>query len=215
VSGWIGHEPVMSRIIAGSARGRRIAMPPGARTRPTTDRVREALFAALTSWAGTADQPAEQALANLVFCDLYAGSGAVALEAASRGAHPVLLVESDRRTAQLATKNATDLGLEVEVQIAGVKELTDRPATRAYDVVFADPPYELPSDAMGTVLAGLVEHHWLAPTGLVVVERSRRSPALHWPDALDQVWSRRYGETVLCFAMITGSVSQAPVEGER
>ena len=205
----------MSRIIAGSAGGRRIAMPPGARTRPTTDRVREALFAALASWAGTADRPAEQALADLGFCDLYAGSGAVGLEAASRGARPVLLVESDRPTAQLATKNATDLRLGVEVQIAGVEELTDRPASRAYDVVFADPPYELPSDAVSTVLSRLLERHWLAPTALVVVERSRRSPALHWPGAFDQVWARRYGETVLCFAMITGSVSQAPVEGER
>jgi 16S rRNA (guanine966-N2)-methyltransferase len=205
----------MSRIIAGSARGRRIAMPTGARTRPTTDRVREALFAALASWAGAADRPAEQALADLAFCDLYAGSGAVGLEAASRGAHPVLLVESDRRTAQLATRNATELGLGVQVQTAGVEELMDRPATRAYDVVFADPPYELPSDAVSTVLTGLVEHHWLTPTALVVVERSRRSLALHWPDAFAQVWVRRYGETVLCFGMITGSVSQAPVEGER
>ena len=190
-------------------------MPPGARTRPTTDRVREALFAGLGSWAGTAGQPADQSLAELAFCDLYAGSGAVGLEAASRGAHPVLLVESDRRTARLATKNATDLGLEVEIQIARVEELTGRPATKAYDVVFADPPYELASDAVGTVLAGLIEYHWLAPTGLVVVERSRRSPALQWPDAFAQVWVRRYGETVLCFGMITGSVSQAPVEGER
>jgi 16S rRNA (guanine966-N2)-methyltransferase len=205
----------MSRIVAGSARGRRIAMPQGARTRPTTDRVREALFAGLASWAGTAGQPADQSLVELAFCDLYAGSGAVGLEAASRGAHPVLLVESDRRTAQLATKNATDLGLEVEIQIAGVEELTGRPATKAYDVVFADPPYELASDAVSTVLAGLVEHRWLAPTGLVVVERSRRSTGLHWPDVFAQVWVRRYGETVLCFGMITGSVSQAPVEGER
>jgi 16S rRNA (guanine966-N2)-methyltransferase len=205
----------VSRIVAGSARGRRIAMPPGQRTRPTTDRVREALFAALASWAGTAGQPAEQSLAGLAFCDLYAGSGAVGLEAASRGARPVLLVESDRRTAQLAAKNAADLGLEADIQIAAVAEMTDRPAVRAYDVVFADPPYELPGDAVSVVLTGLVEHHWLAPTALVVVERSRRSPALRWPDAFDDVWVRPYGETVLCFGTRTGSVSQAPVEGER
>jgi 16S rRNA (guanine966-N2)-methyltransferase len=205
----------VSRIVAGSARGRRIAMPPGQRTRPTTDRVREALFASLASWAGTAGQPAEQSLAGLAFCDLYAGSGAVGLEAASRGAHPVLLVESDRRTARLAAKNATDLGLEADIQIASVEELTDRPAVRAYDVVFADPPYELAGDAVSTVLTGLVAYDWLAPTALVVVERSRRSPALHWPDAFDQVRLRRYGETVLSFGTSTGSVSQAPVEGER
>jgi 16S rRNA (guanine966-N2)-methyltransferase len=205
----------MSRIVAGSARGRRIAMPPGHRTRPTTDRVREALFAALASWAGAAGELAGQSLAGLAFCDLYAGSGAVGLEAASRGARPVLLVESDRRTAQLAAKNAADLGLEADVQVATVEDLTGRPAVRAYDVVFADPPYELAGDAVSAVLTGLVEHHWLIPTGLVVVERSRRSPALRWPDALDDIWVRPYGETVLCFGTSTGSVSQAPVEGER
>jgi 16S rRNA (guanine966-N2)-methyltransferase len=204
----------MSRIIAGSARGRRIVMPPGPRTRPTTDRVREALFAALASWAGTAGQPAEQTLADLAFCDLYAGSGAVALEAASRGAHPVLLVESDRRTAQLAAKNVTDLGLRVEIQIAAVEELTDRPAARAYDVVFADPPYELASDVVNMVLTGLFEHQWLAPGGLVVVERSRRSPKVVWPDAFEDRWVRRYGETQLCFGII-GNLSPTPVEGER
>lgn len=205
----------MSRIVAGSARGRRIAMPSGQRTRPTTDRVREALFAALASWAGTAGQPAELSLAGLAFCDLYAGSGAVGLEAASRGAHPVLLVESDRRTAQLAAKNTADLGLEADIQIAAVEGLTGRPAVRAYDVVFADPPYELAGDAVSAVLTGLVEHRWLAPTALVVVERSRRSPALQWPDAFNEVWVRQYGETVLCFGSSTGSVSQARVEGER
>src|SRR6187200_3360511 len=91
----------MSRIIAGSRRGRRIAMPPGDRTRPTSDRVREALFSAIAAWAGRAAEPVEQSLAGLAFCDLYAGSGAVGLEAASRGAYPVLLIERDLRTAQL------------------------------------------------------------------------------------------------------------------
>jgi 16S rRNA (guanine966-N2)-methyltransferase len=196
----------MSRIIAGSARGRRIAMPRGARTRPTTDRVREALFASLASWAGTAGEPPEQLLAGLAFCDLYAGSGAVALEAASRGAHPALLVESDRRTAQLAAKNATDLGLQVDVLIATVEELVSRRATRTYDIVFADPPYELAGDEVGAVLAGLVEHRWVASTGLVVIERSGRSATLRWPEAFGETWVRRYGETVLNFGTIPASV---------
>ena len=67
------------RLIAGSAGGRRVAVPPGAATRPTTDRVREAMFSAITSWAGTSDRPAEAALAGIAFCDLYAGSGAIGL----------------------------------------------------------------------------------------------------------------------------------------
>ncbi len=133
----------MSRIIAGSRGGRRISMPPGDRTRPTTDRVREALFSAIAAWAGTAAAPAEHSLVGLAFCDLYAGSGAVGLEAASRGANPVLLVERDPRTAQLAKDNAKALGLVVDVVISSVEQLLRRPPARDFDIVFADPPYEL------------------------------------------------------------------------
>ena len=111
----------MSRVIAGSAGGRRITMPSGRNTRPTTDRVREAVFSAVAAWAGTADRPPEEALAGLAFCDLYAGSGAVGLEAASRGADPVLLVEQDRGTAQLIRRNAADLGLPVGVRLGDVQ----------------------------------------------------------------------------------------------
>lgn len=82
----------MSRIIAGSAKGRRIDTPKGSRTRPTTDRTREALFSALASWFDTADEAPERQLDGVAVLDLYAGSGAVGLEAASRGAHPVVLV---------------------------------------------------------------------------------------------------------------------------
>ena len=83
----------MTRIIAGSHRGRRIAVPAGDATRPTTDRVREALFSAIASWAGTAAGDADSSLAGLAVADLYAGSGAVGLEAASRGARQGMLVE--------------------------------------------------------------------------------------------------------------------------
>ena len=85
-------------------------MPPGDRTRPTTDRVREALFSAIAAWAGTAAVPAEQSFDGLAFCDLYAGSGAVGLEAASRGATRVLLVERDPRIAHISRRNAEALG---------------------------------------------------------------------------------------------------------
>jgi 16S rRNA (guanine966-N2)-methyltransferase len=204
----------VSRIIAGTAGGRQIATPAGARTRPTTGRVREALFAALASWAGTAAGPAHRSLAGLAFCDLYAGSGAVGLEAASRGAQPVLLVEADRRTAQLAQQNVADLGLRAEVRIAPVEAVTARPAARPYDVVFVDPPYQQPSEAIAGVLAALVEHRWLAPRSLVVVERSRRTPPLGWPGPFGEVWERRYGETVLCFGM-PGSLPLTHEEGVR
>ena len=189
----------MSRIIAGSHRGRPIVMPDSGKTRPTTDRVREALFSALTSWAGTASQPPGQTLQGLGFCDLFCGSGAVGLEAASRGAAPVLLVEADRRVAQTASENVASLGLAARVQISRVEQLVRRAADTAYDVVFADPPYDLEESAVERVLSAVVEQGWLAPDGLLVVERSRRSPDLRWPAAVDDGWSRRYGETVLFF----------------
>ena len=201
----------MSRIIAGSRGGRRIAMPPGDRTRPTTDRVRQALFSAIAAWAGTAAAPPEQSLAHLAFCDLYAGSGAVGLEAASRGAHPVLLVERDRRTAQLTKDNAKALGLAVDVTISSVEQVLQRPPARPYDVVFADPPYELDTSAVNAQLQQLVANRWVAPGSLVVAERSRRTPDLTWPEAAAKRWSRAYGETVLHF----GSLERGPSGTER
>ena len=106
-------DKIVTRIIAGARGGRRLAMPTGNSTRPTTDRVREALFSTITAWAGRSSASADEALAGLSFADLFAGSGAVGLEAASRGAAPVLLVERSRRTAALAARNAQDLALHV------------------------------------------------------------------------------------------------------
>jgi 16S rRNA (guanine966-N2)-methyltransferase len=187
------------RVIAGSARGRRLAVPAGAKTRPTTERVREALFSVIATWAGRGGEPPESSLSGIAFCDLYSGSGAVGLEAASRGAGPVLLVEADRRIAALAARNAADLGLNAEVRSARVENVLSRSAPSAFDIVFADPPYDMGSDQLGSVLSRIVAGGWLATEGLVLVERSRRSPAVIWPDALARTWSRTYGETVLEF----------------
>jgi 16S rRNA (guanine966-N2)-methyltransferase len=192
----------MSRIIAGSRGGRRLATPPGDRTRPTTDRVREALFSAIASWAGTAAGPAEQALAGLGFCDLYAGSGAVGLEAASRGAAPVLLVESDRRTALVTARNAVELGLQAEVRTERVEQLVQHTVGHGYDVVFADPPYELDPRTLDDHVGRLVDHGWLASGGLLVLERSRRTAGPHWPGVVVQSWSRNYGDTALHFGAL-------------
>ena len=187
------------RVIAGSARGRRLAVPAGATTRPTTDRVREALFSVIATWAGRGGEPPEFSLSGIAFCDFYSGSGAVGLEAASRGAGPVLLVEADRRIAALAAHNAADLGLRAQVRSARVEDVLGRSAPRAFDIVFADPPYDMGSEQLSSVLSRLVAGGWLAPEGLVVVERSRRSAAMIWPDALPRTWSRTYGETILEF----------------
>ena len=202
-----------SRIIAGSRRGQRIAMPSSERTRPTTDRVREALFSAIAAWLGTSAEPAERSLAGLAFCDLYAGSGAVGLEAASRGASPVLLVERDPRTAQVARGNAEALGLIVEIAATAVEQVLRQPPAQPFDVVFADPPYELDTSTVSSQLEQLVTNRWVRADSLIVVERSRRSQDVVWPVAAAQRWNRTYGETVLSFGSLEpGARSHA--EGE-
>jgi 16S rRNA (guanine966-N2)-methyltransferase len=180
----------VTRIIAGSARGRRLQTPKGDRTRPTSDRVREALFSAIESWCGS--------LHGLHFLDLYAGSGAVGLEAASRGAETVLLVESHRRTAQLIEDNARSIGIPgVAVRAASVLAVLARQPEVRYDVAFLDPPYDLSENDLTDDLTLLQE--WLTPEALVVVERSSRSPEPAWPDGIVVDRSKRYGETVLWY----------------
>ena len=189
----------MSRIIAGSRRGRRLATPPGDRTRPTTDRVREALFSTIASWAGTAGTSAEESLNGLAVLDLYAGSGAVGLEAGSRGAASVMLVESDRRTARIIGDNARDLGLEVSLRTGRAEDVVSSPPPGPYDVIFLDPPYEMTSAALGRLLRTMLEQGWIGEDALVIVERSSRTEPLEWPEDPADVWTRSYGETVLHF----------------
>lgn len=182
----------MTRIIGGSAGGRRINTPSGAGTRPTSDRVREALFSAVESWCGS--------LQGLRFLDLYAGSGAVGLEAWSRGAGVVTLIEQDRRTASLITANAKVLGFaKADVRVLPVPTALRTPPTAPYDIAFLDPPYPLDSARVDDDLAALVDNDWLVPGALVIVERSSRSPEPTWPDGLELVRSRRYGETMLWY----------------
>ncbi|SDS00428.1 16S rRNA (guanine(966)-N(2))-methyltransferase RsmD [Microlunatus soli] len=189
----------MSRIVAGSRRGRRLTTPPGDRTRPTSDRVREALFSIIASWAGTAGSGAEDQLAGLAFLDLYAGSGAVGLEAASRGATRVLMVESDRRTARIIGENIRELDVGAQVRTGRVEDVIGSPPPGEYDVIFLDPPYELNSARLSGQLATLLEQGWITDDALVVVERSARSEELTWPEDPADVWTKNYGETVLHF----------------
>ena len=186
----------MTRIIGGIAGGRRLATPRGQATRPTSDRVREALFSAVESWCGSLD--------GLRFLDLYAGSGAVGLEGWSRGAGVVTLVEHDRRTAALISRNAAALGFaKADVVAASVASTLAATPAAPYDVVFSDPPYPLPDAAVTADLVALVTHGWLVPDALVVVERSVRGPDLVWPDGLRGHRSKRYGETVLWYGHAT------------
>lgn len=181
----------MTRIIGGAAKGRRLRTPPGEATRPTADRVREALFSALESELGS--------LHGVRFLDLYAGSGAVGLEAASRGATQVTAVESNRRTARLVAGNAAELGVDLDLRAQPVAAVLATAPGAAYDAVFLDPPYPMAGEEVTAMLALLVEHDWVLPGGTVVVERSARSVAPAWPEGLQLRRDKKYGETVLWY----------------
>ncbi len=182
----------MTRIIGGSAGGRRLLTPKGDRTRPTTDRVREAFFSAVESRMGL--------WSGLRVLDLYAGSGAIGLEALSRGAAAATAVEQDHRTAGLVRRNAQQLGLALEVVTRSVRTHLAEAEPAAYDVVFSDPPYSLGTDQVVEDLRLLGERGWLAEDSLVVVERSSRSEPVAWPDGFEPSRVRTYGETSLSYA---------------
>lgn len=178
----------MTRIIGGTAGGRRLRTPVGDATRPTSDRVREAVFSMLESAIGP--------LEGLRFLDLYAGSGAVGLEARSRGASYVMVVEQDRRTAALIRENARTLDLDgVDVSQQPVSRfLAGTPGT-PYDVVFLDPPYPMPAAEVDEELARLQSNGWLAEGAVVVVERSVRGREPEWEG--EPFVLRKYGETAI------------------
>lgn len=184
----------MTRIIAGSAGGRRIRVPTGTGTRPTSDRVREALFSALESELGT--------LAGLRFLDLFAGSGAIGIEASSRGAGHVTLVEHDKRAASIIRRNCDELGLSgCDVIAVPAERLLSAPPVAPYDVIFADPPYTMADQAVADLLGRLVSNGWAGPGALLVVERSSRGPDLVWPGSVTSDRVRKYGETVLWYGL--------------
>jgi 16S rRNA (guanine966-N2)-methyltransferase len=182
----------VTRVIAGVYGGRRLVTPDGRDTRPTADRVREALFNTLH---------ATVELEGARFADLYAGSGAVGLEAASRGASHVLLVEAGAAAARAARSNVAALGAGavVDLTTAKVEQLAAKPPDGPYDVVFADPPYALPGADLAGLLADLGRNGWLAPDAVMVVERATRSPEPAWPAEITPGRGRRYGETTLWY----------------
>ncbi|MDR1635070.1 MAG: RsmD family RNA methyltransferase [Bifidobacteriaceae bacterium] len=212
----------MVRIIAGAAGGRALKVPSGL-TRPTSDRVREALFSLLEArldgrggWAGKR------------VLDLYAGSGAVALEALSRGAACALAVDSSPAAIRAAKANATalDLAERLAFQLGRVEQVVSGPRLPArlakpapdpspaggavsggFDLVFLDPPYDLAPAAVNAVLASLAAPSgpggrppWLVGGALVVLERSVRSPAPEWPADWEDLGTRKYGDTALHLA---------------
>lgn len=182
----------MTRIIAGAARGRRLSVPASG-TRPTTDRVRESVFNILA---------ARMDFDACVVLDLFAGSGALGLEALSRGADTVVMVEADAKAAKVIDANIRVSGLTgAVVARRRVADHLRRPG-RAADVVFADPPYDLPGAELSEILE-LLTTGAVAHDGLVVLERATRSDDTVWPAAFGDVDIRRYGETRIELAEFT------------
>ncbi|NLU81558.1 16S rRNA (guanine(966)-N(2))-methyltransferase RsmD [Rhodococcus sp. HNM0569] len=185
----------MTRIVAGRARGRRLEVPPSG-TRPTSDRVREAMFSAIESRLD---------LDGAAVLDLYAGSGALGLEALSRGAAHVVLVESDARAAKTVSRNIAAVDLPgASVRTASVAAVTGGRADREYDLVLADPPYAVPADDIDRMLAALRDNGWVGDGTVVVVERSTRSPETEWPPGYEADRTKKYGETRVEFATCYG-----------
>jgi 16S rRNA (guanine966-N2)-methyltransferase len=217
----------VTRVIAGAVGGRRLSVPPGNGTRPTSDRAREGLFASIISELGDLD--------GAHVMDLYAGSGAVGLEALSRGASSVLFVESDARAAAVIRANIKAVGMRgATVAQDRVERLLTRPPAAperaahepaaheparyepagqcgqqparhrdrrqesGYDLVFADPPYAVTDEAVSKVLT-LLADGWLAPGALIVVERATRSGLFQWPPGFVGGKSRRYGEATFWY----------------
>ena len=181
----------MTRIVGGLARGRHLAVPPRG-TRPTSDRAREGLFNSLR---------AELDLAGARMLDLYAGSGAVGLEALSRGAAAAVFVESDRRAAAVLAENVTALGLPGATirRLSAESYLSAAGADEPFDLVFADPPYAVSAGSVSSMLQLLVDHEWLAAEAVVVLERAARDVDLGWPCEIKPIKHRRYGEGCLWY----------------
>lgn len=190
----------MTRIIAGTAKGHRLQVPRTG-TRPTADRVREAMFSSITSWLSARSRTWSQ----VAVLDLFAGSGALGLEAASRGAALAVLVERSERAAALIRRNAAACRLEqVRVLAASATALParriDLPAydLPPFDLCLADPPYDLPALRLRAAL-GSIAADWLLPDAMLVVERPTGESDCPLPDQWAVIDQRRYGDTCLWY----------------
>ncbi|NEC26786.1 16S rRNA (guanine(966)-N(2))-methyltransferase RsmD [Streptomyces sp. SID8111] len=194
----------MTRVIAGAAGGRRLAVPPGQGTRPTSDRAREGLF---STWQALLGGP----LDGERVLDLYAGSGAVGLEALSRGAGHTLLVEADARAVRTVRANVRSLGLPgAEVRPGKAEQIVRAaPAGEPYDIAFLDPPYAVSDDDLREILLTLRSQGWLADDALVTVERSTRGGDFGWPPGFEPIRARRYGEGTFWYGRAASTCEDA------
>ncbi|MGA8988307.1 16S rRNA (guanine(966)-N(2))-methyltransferase RsmD [Aeromicrobium sp.] len=180
----------MTRIIAGRYGGRRIHTPKGDGTRPTSDRVREALFSSLESELGGFDD-------DLTVLDLFAGSGALGLEALSRGAQFAQFVESDPRAARVVQHNLKELGARGSVTRTSAERYVAEAPGGTFGLVFIDPPYAMATDKVASLVAD-IRGRSSGPGALFVVERATRDP-FGWPEGVEGLREKKYGETTLWY----------------
>jgi 16S rRNA (guanine966-N2)-methyltransferase len=179
------------RVIAGSAGGLSLVAPKGDAARPTTDRVKESLFAAL----------GPDRIVDASVLDLYAGSGALAIEALSRGAAGAVLVERDHAAVKAIRRNLATTRLRDRTRVQDSTVATflggKPPAERPFDLVFLDPPYAAATHELGRILGGLDRTGWLTEGATVVVERSPEGGPVAAPESWETTWERAYGDTLV------------------
>lgn len=181
----------MPRVIAGSLGGRTIPGSVGKGTRPTADRVREAIFSRLDGW---------DAIDGAHVLDLFAGTGALGIEALSRGAERALFSEAHSGSARQIQRSLRELALtdRAEVRTARAEQVAqelDRDPSAAYSLVFLDPPYDYATAALEALLRSLASA--LHPDAVIVIERSSRSVPVTWPEGFLDDGVKSYGETVI------------------
>ena len=182
------------RIIAGTAKGRNLSSVAGA-TRPTSDRAREALFSTLLSEFGEFE--------NLKFLDLFAGSAAVGLEALSRGATLVHVVEKDEeavktiRANQEIVEKAKPEGKFHLYAMSAQKFLTN--PMQQYDIIFMDPPYDFGDQGVQELLNLILEKEVIRSGGIIVVERATKGSSIKWPEPLRELRTKEYGVATLYY----------------
>jgi len=187
------------RVVAGTYKGRRLAAPPGRRTRPTADRVREALFSRIVALEG---EPSD-----LSVLDLYAGSGALGIEAISRGAAHSTFVESDRRACETVRRNLAALEAQdrASVVCSDVRGAVRRGLCgEPFGLLFLDPPYRIRKSEVRGLVETLAARGALATGALVVWEHDAASAA-EWPEGFEDLGSRVYGSARVSVARFADS----------
>ncbi|MCL2504505.1 MAG: 16S rRNA (guanine(966)-N(2))-methyltransferase RsmD [Coriobacteriia bacterium] len=186
------------RIVGGQWKGHRIQAPAGETTRPTIDRVREAVFSAVCARL-------PDGFDGLDVLDAFAGSGALGLEALSRGARHVCFVERDRRALGALKANIEHLGVQSRANVVhgDVFAVISKRLNGVYSVILLDPPYQLASVRVASLLEGLVLAGRVADEALVVWEHHTKMPAV-WPEGFYRGPSKRYGAVEVDFALFAG-----------